>query len=127
MAAGLTEVAREAYRAGAVNVDVLWRDSGVERARLVDGSVEASEELPYTPKVLNRAAARGDSVLTIVGEGHAALRDVDSERLHVFNTKLRGASAEFFKSMMSLDFVWTVAAAPSRERARQPHMSSSKT
>lgn len=112
------EVAREAYRAGAVNVDVLWSDPELERARLVDGPADALEQLPYGPDVLNTAAARGDSVLTLIGEGPAPLGDVDGDRLAKFNGAVRAGSAEFFKGMMNLDYVWTLAAAPSEAWAR---------
>lgn len=112
------EVAREAYRAGAVNVDVLWRDPGLERARLIDGSPESLEYLPYEPDVLNGAAARGDSVLTLVGDGPAPLGSVDGDRLAAFTGRVRTGSAEFFNGMMNLDFAWTVAAVPSEEWAR---------
>lgn len=112
------EVAREAYQAGAVNVDVLWRDPGLKRARLVHGSEEALEQLPYGPDVLNRAAARGDSVLTIVGEGPGPFDNVDGDRLAAFTGAVGAASGEFFKGMMNLDFPWTLAAAPSEDWAR---------
>jgi aminopeptidase len=111
-------VARHAYSMGAVNVEVLWSDSGAEHTRFVHGDVRASSEMPYSPDVLNRAAARGDSVLTIRGDVPQPLDDVASERMAEFESRFSAATASFVRGMFALDFVWTVAAVPSVEWAR---------
>jgi aminopeptidase len=111
-------VTRHAYSLGAVNVDVLWNDSWVERNRFVHGAAGALTEMPYSPDVLNRAAARGDSVLTITGDAPQPLEDAATERMAEFETRFKAATEAYVRSMFALDFVWTVAAVPSVEWAK---------
>jgi aminopeptidase len=113
-AAPLTRhVVRHAYRAGAVNVDVLWIDDDLDRSRFADGTVDADSELPFDTVVMSRAADRGDSFLRIGGEAPDRMADVDVGRLGVFMDGFNDATAGFFQKMMSLGFIWTGAAAPS--------------
>lgn len=112
------EVARESYRAGAVNVDVLWNEPEMDEARLIDGPLAAVENLPYGPEVMTRAARRGDSVLTLVGDELAPSDHVDGDRLAEFTQRVRSGSGELFEKMMKLEIAWTVAAVPSEGWAR---------
>jgi aminopeptidase len=112
------EVARESYRAGALNVDVLWNEPEIDEARLIDGSPAAMENLPYGPEVMNRAAGRGDSVLTLLGDELALSSKVDGDRLAEFTQRVRSGSGELFEKMMKLEIAWTVAAVPSVGWAR---------
>ncbi len=111
-------LAREAYRSGAVNVDVVWRDPAVDHARFV-GSDEALAAMPYTPMVLNQAAERRDLVLSIFGDDLDYESDADPERVATFRSALRQASAPFFSGMLSLDFIWSVANFPSPRWAKK--------
>lgn len=111
------QVARHAYRAGAVNVDVLWIDDEIDRARFVDGSPPAADELPYDPLVFDRAAERNDSFLRIVGEAPNRMADVDPDLLGRFMGGVGRAMSEFFAKQVSLGFYWTIAPAPSPEWA----------
>lgn len=106
-------VVRQAYGAGAVNVDVLWIDDELDRARLSQGPVEADSELPFDAVVMSRAGDRGDSYLRIVGEAPDRMAAVDSARLGAFMGNFNEATAGFFQKQMSLAFFWTTAAAPS--------------
>ena len=111
-------VVRHAYSMGAVNVDVLWSDSRVEHTRFVHGDVGAWSEMPYSTDVLNRAAARGDSVLTLRGDVPRPLGEAASGRMAAFESGFSAATEDFVRGMFALDFVWTVAAVPSIEWAR---------
>lgn len=111
------EVARRAYRAGAVNVDVLWIDDEIDRARFIDGSPPAADELPYDALVLDRAAERNDSFLRIVGEAPDRMADVDPELFGRFLNGFGKAMSGFFAKQVSLGFYWTIAPAPSPEWA----------
>lgn len=111
-------VVSHAYRAGVVNVDVLWSDPELDRARFIDGPEDALNEVPYAPEVLNRAARRGDSVLTLVGGPSTSMEDADPVVVEAFNKRLRTATSEFFGGMFALDYIWSVAAVPSVEWAR---------
>ena len=89
------QVARLAYATGAVNVDVLWIDDALDRARFIDGSVEADSELPFDTGVMARAAERGDSFLRIAGEPPDRMSDLDRNglvRSWVGSTKRRRGS-----------------------------------
>lgn len=114
----VSRVASHAYRAGVINVDVLWSDPELERSRLVDGSDDAVDELPYAPEVLNRAAKRGDSVLTLIGAGPGDFDGADPVRVDSFRRAVRGAAADFYQGMFALDYIWSVAAVPSFEWSR---------
>ncbi|MEN8239011.1 MAG: aminopeptidase [Actinomycetota bacterium] len=106
-------VARAAYEAGAVNVDVLWVDDELDRARFTAGSRAAADELSYDYDVLARAAERSDSYLRIVGEAPNRLADVDSERVAAAAGRAAESMGRWMEKAMALDFFWTVAAAPS--------------
>lgn len=112
------QVARHAYRAGAVNVDVLWIDDEIDRARFIDGSSPAADELPYDPLVFERAAERKDSYLRIMGEAPDRMADVDPELLGRFMDGVGTAMSGFLAEQISLSFHWTIAPAPSPEWAR---------
>lgn len=111
-------VARYAYRAGAVNVDVLWSDDDLERARFLEGSAAAADELPFEPVVFNRAAERSDSFLRIEGDPPDRMADLDAKRFGRYMAGVGRAMSGFFDKQMSLGFYWTVAAAPSVGWAR---------
>lgn len=111
-------VARRAYKAGAVNVDVLWIDDEIDRARFLDGSPAAADELSFDPLVLERAATRSDSFLRIVGEAPDRMADLDPERVGRYMRGLGQATSGFFEKQISLGFYWTIAPAPSPEWAR---------
>lgn len=111
-------VAKQAYAAGAVNVDVLWADDELDRARFTEGSVEADSELPFAVDVMSRAAERGDSSLRIGGEAPDRMANIEPGRLGVFMDGVNNATAGFFQKMMSLGFFWTGAAAPSEGWAK---------
>jgi aminopeptidase len=106
-------VVRHAYGAGVLNVDVLWKDDEIDRARLIDGPSDAVEELPGEVLVFDRAGERRDSFLRIVGEPPDRMAGVDSERLGSYTGQVNEALADFDSAMRSLGFYWTVAAAPS--------------
>lgn len=105
-------VVRQAYRAGAVNVDVLWIDDEIDRARFIDGPPAAADELPYDAMVFDRVAQRSDSFLRIVGEAPDRMAHVDPERLARFEAVVGKAMSGFFAKQFSLGFYWTLAAAP---------------
>lgn len=110
-------VVRHAYRAGAVNVDVLWIDDEIDRARFIDGSPGAADELSYDPLVFSRAAERNDSFLRIVGEAPDRMADLDPERVGRHMDSFDQATSEFFAKQVSLGFYWTIAPVPSPEWA----------
>lgn len=90
-------VVRKAYGAGAVNVDVLWIDDELDRARLSHGPDEADSELPFEAVVMSRAADRRDSFLRIWGEAPDRMAAVDSARLGAFIGKFNEATDGFFR------------------------------
>jgi aminopeptidase len=70
-------VVRAAYAAGAMNVDVLWFDPEVERARFTHGPTEAAPEICCEAAVRDRSAQWSTSRLRISGEDPWYRSDLD--------------------------------------------------
>jgi aminopeptidase len=111
-------VCEHAYRAGAVNVDVVWTDPDTRRARFTEGSTEAIDELPFDVEVLQRAGERGDSVLRIYSDDPELFADIDPSLVAKFDQRTLSALEDFFTRMDSLEFVWSAVAAPNPAWAR---------
>jgi aminopeptidase len=106
------EIAVHAYRAGARNVDVLWTDPALDRARLLDGSDDAVAEVSYHAEVLSRAERHEDVHLRLFGDDALDQHPpVDDDR-----ARLQAAAFQQARSRSSsiTDFKrpWTLAAVP---------------
>jgi aminopeptidase len=106
-------VTEAAYGIGAVNVDVLWSDPVTKRARFVNGPDAAIEELPFDAAAYERAGERGDSFLFIATEDPELLADIDPALVARAEQAFAKATAGFRTSMMSLQSIWCIVAAPS--------------
>lgn len=113
-------VATQAYRAGAVNVDVLWIDREVDRARLRDGSEAAASELSSEAGVLSAAADEVDAVLRLLGDDEMpADPPVDPLRARIQSEAFQRARRPFTKAMFGGSLAWTMAAVPGPAWARR--------
>lgn len=105
-------VVEKAYEAGAVNVEVLWSDDAISRARFTKGSEEASQVVSGRAEFNLRALETGDLFLTIMAEDPDAFAGVDVARLGAFQK----ANGEFLeplaRTMGSLQRNWSIIAAP---------------
>ena len=102
----------QAYSAGAHNVDVLWRDDAVSRARFSHGGTEAAEVVTSATEFKLRAHELGDSMLSVYAQDPAALAGVDLSRVKT-SQKING---DFLRPLSdaqgALRVPWSVVAAP---------------
>ena len=106
-------VTAHAYRAGAINVDVIWLDEAVKRSRFVDGPDAALDELPLDVVVQSKADERSDSFLYILTEDPDLLADVDPGHVARFQQNFSKALAGVSESMAALRTIWCIVAGPS--------------
>jgi len=101
-----------AYDAGAVNVDVLWKDDAISVARFSHGSVEASKVVSTGAAANLRAYEMGDLFLTVYAEDPNAMAGQDVSRIGEFQR----VNAEYLESLAnafgSLEHQWSIVAAP---------------
>lgn len=118
--AGLVRaLVRQAYDAGAVNVDVLWNDPEVTRARFTNGPAAAREELPYEVDALSESARRDTGLVWITDDDPELLSDIDPAHVAQHQKHVDVALRGFHERLMRGDFAWTIAAAPGLAWARR--------
>ena len=108
----IRRVVERAYAVGAVNVDVLWLDDDVTRARFVHGSEEASQVVTDLTRLKVAAFEGGASFLYLLAQDPSALDGVDLARVKAFqqaNGPLLRAARE---GQMTGRDTWCIAAAP---------------
>ena len=101
-----------AYEAGAANVDVLWSDDAVSRARFSHGSEEAARTITTHAQLFQRAIELGDHYLRVMAPDPDALAGQDPDRVGQSQRR----NAEFLEPSMrpivEMQRPWTVVAAP---------------
>lgn len=101
-----------AYEAGAANVDVLWSDDAVGRARFSHGSEEAAHSISTHSEFFKRAIEVGDHYLRVMAPDPDALAGQDPARVGESQRR----NAEFLEPTMrplaEMERPWTVVAAP---------------
>jgi aminopeptidase len=112
-------LARGAYAAGAINVDVLWSDPEVTRSRFLDGTPDARGQLTADGATLLQASARGDSIVTIFDEDPQLLDDIPPTDVAEHQQGLAAAMRDHRERTASLAYPWTIVAAPSGAWARR--------
>jgi aminopeptidase len=108
---------RQAYRAGASYVNVLYRDEYVRRAMIELGPDEA---LTYSPEWVKAAmeASAGQALIATTGDPEPELlADLDGER--VGSTRMVEVTEIIRRQMMDRSVNWAIVASPSEGWARQ--------
>lgn len=108
----------QAYGAGAVNVDVLWTDDFVSRARYERGSAESWKTVSTASHARLAALEAGDKLLYVHADDPDAMAGIDPGRLAAFQRVNREALAPLVRAQGTLERAWTVVAAPSATWAR---------
>lgn len=107
-----------AYEMGAANVDVLWSDEAVTKARFSHGLEEAAEAVTAASYLLNNTLATGDYLLSVRADDPNLLAGQDPDRVA---TQQR-VNGEFIKpareAMAMLAKNWSIVAAPTAVWAR---------
>lgn len=113
-------VARQAYQAGALNVDVLWIDRAVDRARLWHGPEAAASELSSEAAVLAAAADEADALLRLLGDDEVPPDPpVEPARAQIQSEAFQRACRPFTEAMFGGGLAWTLAAVPGPTWARR--------
>lgn len=108
----------QAYEAGAVNVDVLWSDDAVSRARFERGSVAASEVVSSGSHAKLGALEAGDKMLYVYANDPDAMAGIDPALLATFQKVNTAALEPLYRAQGSLERAWSVVAAPNRAWAQ---------
>lgn len=113
-------VARAAYRAGAADVRVGYRDDHLDLALYEDGSDAAVDFLPeWLAQEQAAMVADGYAFISIVGEDPSLLAGVSPERVARRSKALAAARREVSEAISSMEVNWTVAAMSTPAWARR--------
>ncbi len=102
---------REAYRAGASNVDVLWDDDELTLSRFTDGSVEAAKSITGYSRLLKAATHTGDFSLKVLAENPKLLSGQKADLVSTFQRVNRDYIREFDVLRRNFHTQWAVVAA----------------
>lgn len=117
-------VARQAYRAGATLVQVLWEDDALDLIRVQEASLASLNEFPdATAHAFNAGAARGDAFLLMYSPDPALFQNIDPERVRVFSAARPAALRPMLEAQGRNDFTWLAVRVPTAAWAARvfPH------
>jgi len=105
-------IVEQAYEAGAKNVDVVWNDDAVSRARFDRGTESASDVVSSTS--LGRLAAfeAGDKMLYVFANDPNAMAGMDPGKMAKFQHVNMNALEPLYQAQGTLTRPWTIVAAP---------------
>ncbi len=102
----------QAYEAGAVNVDVLWNDDAVSRARYERGPSAASGAVSSTSYARLGALEAGDKMLYVYANNPDAMAGIDPASIATFQKVNTAALEPLYRAQGALERAWSVVAAP---------------
>ena len=104
---------RQAYKAGAKYVEVIWDDRMLKKIQLDHGSKESLEEFPVNQaKTVEEYLANGDAGMAVYGQDPDLFEGQDPEDL-AFMQKTANKYGKKISSMVSSNFSnWNIASAP---------------
>ncbi len=105
-------VVETAYQAGAVNVDVVWSDDAVARARFERGSEAASEVVSSSSLGHLAALEAGDLMLYVHASDPEAMAGLDPSRVAAFQRVNTTALAPLYRAQGTLERAWSRVCAP---------------
>jgi aminopeptidase len=101
-----------AYRAGASNVDVMWGDDRISRARFEHGPTEAAEVVTTGTRAAMAAFEAGDQFLYVAANDPNALAGIDPARIAGFQRINQTVLEPLNRARGSLQRQWSVVGAP---------------
>lgn len=114
------EIALEAYREGAGDVVINWKDDLFSRTRYLNAPEKVFDEYPQWRKEFFVSYARqGAAFLSIEDEDPEVMKGVDPGRIARDSKTRRTAIKEYTDRLMSNKNPWCVAAAPSKPWAKK--------
>ncbi len=113
-------VVREAYRAGAREVEVRWRDSEISRETYLNASDDVFDTVrPWRADILNTLSEEGAAFLTIDSDDPEAYAGVDPERMRRAAIASGAAIAPFRSRQMTDEVQWCIVSVPNLRWARK--------
>jgi aminopeptidase len=106
-------IAREAYKAGAYDVEILWSDQESTKIRYMLGTDELFDEVPTWQKEFFLTNVKRDAAfLSIAASDPSMMKDVDVKRLQQYTKTFNRELGEYRDRLMNNDNAWCVVAAP---------------
>lgn len=107
-------ITEEAYRLGAAEVIVQWRDETIQREFLAHAATDRIENVPqYKIDQTDDWIAKGASRISVVSSNPDALAGVDAQRVAAFQAANGKALVNLRKATQANKVSWTVVAAAS--------------
>jgi aminopeptidase len=105
-------IVEQAYEAGALNVDVIWNDDAVSRARFDKGGESSAGVV--TSVNLGRVAAfeAGDKMLYVLANDPNAMAGIDPKLMAQFQHVNMQALEPVYQAQGTLTRAWSIVAAP---------------
>lgn len=106
------EIVNEAWKAGASNVEVNWRDDAIDKAFYQYADDETIGSLPaWKASQLNDAAAENTAFIHVDGDDPDGLSDVDPARLMARSIARNKAAHQYREGMDTGKLAWTIVPA----------------
>ena len=106
-------IAREAYKAGAYDVEIMWSDQESTKIRYMLGKDELFDEIPAWQKEFFLTNVKRDAAfLSIAASDPSMMKDVDVKRLQQYTKTFNRELGEYRDRLMNNDNAWCVVAAP---------------
>ena len=102
-----------AYEAGAVNVDVIWADDVITRARFESGPEGSAEAITGFGHLLNASVDGGDYLLQVKADNPDLMADLDPKQVAAFQRVNAEFIEPFRRATSSQKKNWAIIAAPS--------------
>ncbi|MCD2346729.1 aminopeptidase [Clostridium guangxiense] len=114
------EISEEAYKCGARDVEVRWKDDKLSRIKYLNAPEEIFEEFPEWQKEFYISYARGGAAfLSIAASDPEALKGVDPDRMVKAEKATDAAIKEYVERMMSDKNSWCVVSMPTKKWAQK--------
>ncbi len=106
-------VAKEAYKAGAHDVEIMWSDQESSKIRFVYGKDEIFDEVPSWYKEFFLSNANKDAAfLSIAASDPSMMKDVDVKRIQQYTKAMNRELENYRDRLMNNENAWCVVAAP---------------
>ena len=106
------ELVEVAYEGGAEDVEVLWFDTELERARFTSGGTAAAETVSARSRLLARAFEDDVSYLRVLAQDPAAMAGIDPDLIGRFTRANNEVVFAARERQFASEVPWTVIGAP---------------
>jgi aminopeptidase len=113
-------IAEEAYREGARDVVIIWKDELFSKIRYTHAPEEVFDEFPDWQKEMYMSnLRRGAAILSISASDPELMKDVDPKRLMKAQKASSSALKQYSEQLMSNRNVWCVISVPTTSWAKK--------